>query len=355
MNPPDRRRPGDPRADQPEPDRPADEGLAELLGAAGPRPSAPPEVSAEVHATVRVYWLRTVPVRRSDPWRRGWVAWAAAAGVVLVAGVGWWTGRPGAGGGPGTATSLAVAEAVAVRGVVWAEEAEPGRRQAVEPGVLMAAGRRLATGHGGHLALRMLAGGPTIRLDGDSRVEIASAELVTLLDGALYLDSGAAPAATRTVEVGTVRGRVREMGTRFEVRLLPGALRVRVRDGAVAVEVPGRSLRAAAGTELAVGADGSVSRRPVLPYDEVWDWVLDAVPPFDSDGKTLDDLLTWIGRETGLEVRYTDPAVRSAMARETLHGRLGWTRPDRLADAVLPAFGLEARVEGGSLVVERQK
>jgi ferric-dicitrate binding protein FerR (iron transport regulator) len=336
-----------------DPGQAGDRGVVELLRAAGPRPTAPPEVAAEVRAAVRAHWLRAAPARRPRAARWGWLGLTAAAALAVALGFGWRSGWGRSAVETAGPAPTAAAETVAVRGAAWDEGAGRAGRRPLAPGARLPAGSRLATGRRGHAALRLAAGGPTVRLDGASRIELTSAEAVTLLAGALYVDSGGGP-ARRGVEVRAGRDRVRELGTRFEVRLLAAALRVRVREGAVEVERSGATWRADAGDELSIDAGGGVARRPVLPYGEAWSWVLDAAPPFASDGKTLEELLGWIGRETGREIHYADPRLRARMARETLHGDLGWTRPDLLADAVLPAFGLEARVTGARLIVEER-
>ncbi|RMH17237.1 MAG: hypothetical protein D6696_16260 [Acidobacteria bacterium] len=219
----------------------------------------------------------------------------------------------------------------------------------IHAGAVLDTGR---PGAGGRAALR-LAGGQSLRLDQGSRVRLASSASVVLEGGAVYVDSGGgAP-----IEVRTALGVVRDVGTRFEVRLLPGAgggvLRVRVRDGEVVLERDGETHPAAAGEELAVAADGRVRRAASPVYGPRWDWVLDAAPAPDVAGRRLAVFLDWLEREGGWTVRFADDAAAARAANTILHGDLRDLTPVQASSMVLGSAGLAYRLEAGDFIVER--
>ncbi len=74
----------------------------------------------------------------------------------------------------------------------------------------------------------------------------------------LQVDSRGSPGS---IEIRTALGTARDVGTRFEVRLGDGALRVRVRDGVVEVDHAGETHEAGAGAELTLDAAGTPARR----------------------------------------------------------------------------------------------
>lgn len=163
------------------------------------------------------------------------------------------------------------------RGAVELVTASAGRASSLSDlgeGDPIPAGTVIDTGTAPGRAAVRLAGGASVRLDSDSRVEVASASVLRLERGALYIDAAAVGDA---VEVRTTLGVVRDIGTQFEVRLMgraagpgDGALRVRVREGAVTLERDGSVEEAGAGEELALAGDGTLTRGAVPVYGPEW-------------------------------------------------------------------------------------
>ena len=231
----------------------------------------------------------------------------------------------------------------------------------------LTAGAEIATGPDGRVALRLQMG-PSLRLDTDTEVRLISAGVVEMRRGALYVDTGShvaagagadrrlsvdARGAVETIRILTDLGRVRDVGTQFEVRLAGGALHVSVRGGVATLERDDRSYAARAGTRLSVDARGAVETGTVALHGADWDWVLAVAPPFDLEGRTLNDYLDWLSRETGWTVTYADPSIGSDAATITLHGSTSGLRPDQTPAVVLPTCGLDHRLAGETLVIER--
>lgn len=333
-----------------------------LLEMAGPRPPVPQEDLDAITESARAAWRTQVRRRTAPPAprpRRPLRTFAlplAAALAVAVGLVWWWLTSQGLH-GPGGVPPM-VAEVEAVTGSVLLEAAahEPRAIAAGEPIPLGTALRSAGGGEPGRASLR-LAGGATVRLDVDTRLRFVSAAALELERGALYVDSGSGPRQRAAIEIRTPVGTARDIGTRFAVRLVDHqtpALLVRVRDGAVLTRHHGHTYLTPAGQELLLRRDGTSERRATSPHGPEWDWVLEASPGFDIEGRSLQQFLDWVARETGWRIVFADRGLADSAADIVLHGSIGDLRPDRAPFAVLPGAGLEGEVEDGTLRVRRR-
>jgi hypothetical protein len=202
------------------------------------------------------------------------------------------------------------------------------------------------------VALR-LEGGPSLRLDSGTLARLVSGSVIELTRGALYVDSDATSASDLLVR--TVLGDVRDIGTRFQVRLEDGPLTVMVRDGSVAVTSQGRRHELARGAAVRIDADGTVERSPLAATDPAWDWVQRVAPPFAIEGRTVAQLLEWVSEETGLSIEYQDADLEAFARRTVLHGSVAELTPAQVPEVVLPSCGLEARLLESRLVIVRQR
>lgn len=224
-------------------------------------------------------------------------------------------------------------------------------------GEVLAAGREIASGSivrtnpGSYASLRFEPD-VSIRLDADTDLRIAAPRVFELERGAIYIDSGLAE--QRRLEVRTSLGTARDVGTRFEVRLVDSSLRVRVRDGLVSLEHRGLSYEARPGMELLASDGGPLTRRMIALHGPDWDWTLRAVQPFALEGRTLDTFLQWVEREGGWRVTFSDQQLERSATTILLHGSIDGLTPEAALSAVLPTCGLRHRVAGDALVIERQ-
>ncbi len=333
-----------------------DEILGAQIAAAGPRPPIPPAALAALAATARAalqaQGATVTPAEsaaRAPRTNLGWRRAAAIAALLFLAiGFGWFTFKDGP-------SSFQTVTAAVVEQTTGRLEVEIGKgywRQ-VLVGERLPKGVRLRTETGALAALRM-AGGATVRVDSSSRVQLLSAAALRLDRGALYADTGLERSSGPALEVHTAFGTVRHVGTQFEVRWVDSrqpTVRVRVREGSVAVEGGGRSYRAAAGEELSVRADGEVARAQVAGYGAGWEWMMDAAGGLEIEGRTLGEVLDRVQRETGWRVRFADAGSEAAARRIVLHGGVGALRPDQAVFAILPSAGFEGELEQGVLVV----
>jgi ferric-dicitrate binding protein FerR (iron transport regulator) len=316
-----------------------DDMMRELLRL--PRPSAVDAArAARVRRAVHAAWRDTTD--RTRNWRRG-VAMAAAA--VLVAAIGLtlvnWPRERGApeAAAPIASTLFATSEVVFEHD----RQARAGRiGEGLRPGT------RITT-NSGHAAI-VLANGVELRLDSNSDITLDTEQSMSLASGALYLDSSNRTGAPETVAIvarGTV---IRDIGTRYEVRLSDEALRVRVRDGRVEVLSAFGMREAESGGQLSVTPSGILSG-PALTSGADWDWIVRATRPPQLEGRPLTEFLAWAAREGGRPIRFADPALERANAATIVYGAIERLTVEEALDVVLPSCGLARRTDGDVITI----
>ena len=228
-----------------------DDETLRLLRLAGPRASVSSVRAARVRSAVLAEW-QAARRRRAD--RRRFALLGSLLGVAVllgVAGRGWPTGALAKVGllerwmtPPG--------EPVAV---VYLVEGSPdlgdGRnRVRLQRDDTVRIGEWIETGAHSRVALRF--GDTTsVRVDTGSRLRALSPGVIELSAGAVYVDAGRDGSQ---LEVRTPLAVARDIGTQFEVRLVDGALRLRVRTGIVELKDRERSISGRAGTEITLSA-----------------------------------------------------------------------------------------------------
>ena len=313
--------------------------LRELLRQ--PRPSAVDAArAARVRPAVHAAWKDATAGRRS--WKRTFAL--AAAAVLVLAGaltlVNWLRER----GAPQTSAPLASTRFVTSEVVIHYDGQARGGRVGEE----LAPGTRITT-NGGRAAI-VLTNGVELRLDSNTALTLDTERSMSLTSGALYLDSSNRTGAPETVAIvarGTV---IRDIGTRYEVRLSNQELRVRVRDGRVEVLSAFGMREADRGGELSVTSSGILAgRAPTAGAD--WDWIVRASRPPQLEGRPLPEFLAWAEREGGREIRFADPALEQANRATIVYGSIERLTVDEALDVVLPSCGLARHTEGDVITI----
>ena len=191
----------------------------------------------------------------------------------------------------------------------------------------------------------------SVRLAGDTRVRFAAADRLALERGTLYLDARPAAATSVAVVIETPFGRVRHVGTQFELRLDATSLDVRVREGQAVVDRAGERFTTTVGEALRIRGDGTTERRSIETSGPDWDWITTIAPPFTLEGATVPALLEWVSREQGWQWAFEDAAARRLAERAVLHGSIEGLTPEEALAAALPVAGLTARRQGTRLIV----
>lgn len=335
-------------------ERAGDEELLRLLTAAGRRSPLPDEDLASIKAAAEADWRRLVEEQHHGrrAWRRGVLALAATLLLAFAVGLWWRAFRT-----PVLPGSIATVELLqgAVRLEGPAARETPSQLAVGEELPAGAVLETLAGDESAGLAVR-LAGGESVRVAPDSRIRLSSPRLLELERGAVYIDTAQAAPAAGALELLTPIAIVREVGTQYEVRLLDGqdpAVRVRVRDGAVALTYGDEVYQATSGQEVTLRGGGSVALATVEPYGPIWEWVVRAAPGFEIEGRTLASYLDWVARETGWSLRFADPVLERSAATVILHGSIEGLGPLESLSVILPGSGLDHHLESGALTIVR--
>lgn len=300
-----------------------EESLAELLRMAGPRPRIPEDMKARVRASVQSEWKDEVSRRKRT--RVAAISSLAAAAAV-------------------TAVILLKPQAPTAQvpqPVVVARVQTVNGTATASVGETVMSGRTIETGIGSTASLDW--SGATLRLDRGTKLRLDSRQVATLEAGAIYF----ADAPQRNgIEIRTPFGSVRDIGTRFEVRLENDMLHVRVREGRVDLRRGDSVVTADAGTEL-IATAASVQSRTIDRSGDQWAWIENAAPPLVLEGMKLGDVLSRVSDEKGL----TLVLKRGELSSKQLHGNVPLS-PDEALHAATTATGARYRIENDRLVVE---
>jgi FecR-like protein len=310
-----------------------EDATGQLLRAAGPRWSVEPDRAARVRLAVRAAW-RTSTRRRTIGRRLALAtALAGAAALVFFASgrVDLFDREVGSSG-----ESIAVVEAI------------DGAGTGVQRGVGVRVGEWIVTGPGTRLRLRF-GRDTSVRVDVDSRLRALAANVIELSSGAVYVDARQGHSA---LEIRTLFGTARDVGTQFEVRLLDDSLRLRVRTGMVELRDRARAISGRPGTEITLSPGGAVTR-PIAPHSPEWAWVNRLSPPLEIEGVALATFLERVAHEQGWTVGYGDAALAQGAESVILHGSVSGLAPHEAVEVAIASSGLRHRLADGSLVVLR--
>jgi ferric-dicitrate binding protein FerR (iron transport regulator) len=173
-----------------------------------------------------------------------------------------------------------------------------------------------------------------------------------LRHGGVYVDSGVTGAdASRELELDTPVGSVRHLGTQYEARVSDGSLKVGVREGLVAIEAHGQQTVGRAGEVLTL-KDGQTIRDVIAANADAWGWASSIAPPFAIEGRSVDEFLTWAGRETGRQVVYASAEAAQRARTIVLKGSTQGLTPDDAVAAVLATTPLHPSIDDGHIRVE---
>jgi len=237
----------------------------------------------------------------------------------------------------------------AVTGSVLIASAGERSRAVSGAGMRIRAGDRLETIDGSRAAFE-LPGGLSVRLDRGTTALLDSASRLILERGAVYIDAGPG-SGDAVLKIETSFGSVRHTGTQFEVRVDESALRVRVREGSVAVEAAGQRWASRAGEGLILARSRPPERHAIAVSGPEWSWVSELAQPFRLEGATAPAFLAWVSREQGWRWEYDNPSLRTRVERIVLHGSIEGLTPEEALAAVLPTCGLTSRRDGERLIV----
>ena len=320
--------------------------VRDLIVEAGNRPDLPADDLQAIRDAARAEWTALVEQQQGRVRREPRRIWALAASLLMVVAAAWWWAIQNSAIDPAAAVIVAVVERV-----------DGGDADSFVPGTEIQVGDAIETptgldGEAHRLALR-LASGASLRVDSQSRLSFVADDEIELRRGAIYLDTGQQPSADGTLTVNTELGSVRHVGTQYEVRLLDyeEAVRIRVREGEVALESVAGPHRIRAGEQLEVGEDGRVVDDAIQPYESAWDWVSEIAPAIEIDDLPILSYLEWLARESGREIVFESAGVESYAAQHTITLPTEGLTPMQSLDAARIASKLVYEAENGSILV----
>ena len=185
-------------------------------------------------------------------------------------------------------------------------------------------------------------------------VRLPAADVVEIERGAVYLDTGRSQPASPAMSVVTSMGTLRDVLVRNSKSGCPRIrVRLRVREGVVVFERGQLTVQAGGGTELVAPKGGEPSIRPFAAFGPEWAWIWQAAPAFNLSESTLRQFLDWIERETGYKAAFKTADIGESASAIKLQGSIEDMSPEEALDVVLPAVGLDYRIENGTVVLER--
>lgn len=209
--------------------------------------------------------------------------------------------------------------------------------------------QKVATGMGSAIALRWV-NGQSIRMDENTALRLESSGNIQLESGRIYMDTAQRAAKSEALSISTPAGRVSHVGTQFMTAVSLAGTTISVRSGSVALEQSGTDHLVAQGEQLSVSEDGRRSIQKIESWGEHWQWAERITPAFDSDGKSIADLIDWVGNETGHLVEYASFDAQEHARKTVLRGTLE-LEPMKALTMITQSSGMEAMVSGGLITV----
>ena len=317
-----------------------DRSVETLIRLAGEREMPSDEASTRARAAAEASWHRLLA--EAPPRGRSRSPLALAAGLALVV-LGWYSLQQQR---PATPPTV-VARIVALDGGVIL-----GRDRAVATPELNAevlTGSTLETTDG--RAAASFAEALSLRLDRDTRLRFDGRDHVTLLAGALYVDSGGwglGPPLT----IGTPAGELRHIGTQFQVRVSGNTTNIRVREGRVALR-RGDAIAhtVAAGDALEVRGDEERWQRGLASFGPEWEWSTSLAQTLAIEDRPLAEFLAWMAREHGWQLHFANETVQRQAQEIHLHGSLEGLDAAAMLERVALVTGVPLALDEGVLWV----
>lgn len=308
-------------------EEPDDGGIEELLRQVGGRSEPSLEMTSAVRDAVHAEWQAVVRARKKQ---QRTVAFAMAAGIGCMA--------------LATMFALRVMSPAAVQ-VATVMRLDGHLRSVGDDAREIAVGDRLETGETlrtdaqTHAALDF-GRGLSVRIDADSTFKVAATDKLVLDAGALYIDAAATPQGPTALNIETVAGSVRHLGTQYQVRVAGESVVVSVREGRVEVSGAHGTNVGEAGEQLRLSPGGDVQRSPLAATDASWQWAANAAPLFQIADQSLSAFLNWVARETGRKLVYRNSHAQSLAESVRLRGSIEGLDVETALAAVLSTTSL---------------
>lgn len=287
--------------------------LAELFSNVTPRSKPAGDAEDRAFTVLEAQW-RDLTDRRKR--RNRVMSWGIAASLIFSLGIAfkWFEETPKTGLAPVAAIARATGSTIHTD------------KQRINSGATsfspLFVGEKLVTGAGSRVALSWNTGG-SLRIDENSEIRFVSTSEIQLVSGRVYFDSlpyDRTVDAPSSFSIDTVAGRISHVGTQFLTAVSESIVTVGVREGLVEIASPNFVSRVPSRNEVRITADGRQSKQSIEPYDKSWRWAEEIAPPFDTQGRTVEDMVAWISRETGRPFRFRSKNAELNAASTSLVG-----------------------------------
>jgi ferric-dicitrate binding protein FerR (iron transport regulator) len=323
----------------PDPDR----SIETLIRLAGEREMPSEPATRRARLAAEDSWRRMLANRPKPARFRLPLAFAAALGLAVLAFYAWVP--------RGDSQPVVVARVVALDGAVTLRGGDADTRAALDAQVM--SGATLATGDG-RIAVAV-ADALSLRLDQNTRLRFDRHDHVTLLQGALYVDSGGLGAGP-PLRITTPAGEVRHVGTQFQVLVSGETTRIRVREGRVALRRDDSTRMVASGDLLEIRGNEERWQHGQASFGAAWEWSADVAPALAIEDRPLAEFLAWMTREHGWQLHYVDESLQQRTHDIRLHGSLDGLEPAAMLERVALVTGIPlVPVEGALWVGGRQR
>jgi len=324
-----------------------DDAVEALLLRAAPRPVPPGKDEKMVRDAVFTEWQAMTGKRRQ---RTRFMQFGIAATILLALAVSFNSLRV-----QGVAPQQ-VATISKSNGSIYVLGEQATVQRLPETSVVMA-GQTIKTDRDSGLGLEWGNGG-SLRIAANTVVEFISAEEVYLHSGRIYFDSQPAEliasisggSGAAKFQVDTDHGRVRHLGTQYMTYSASDVLEVSVREGEVSIEGRYHDEKALAGQRLSLSGSARATVLNIDTHGAAWNWVEETSPIVDTDGRSVEQFLNWVSRETGLRVEYPNEATQRAAASTILKGSVN-LKPSEALEFWSQGQDLSWITDGGAIKV----
>lgn len=330
-----------------------EDALAALFAKATARPRPPADRELQILGQVHAVWQNKVRQKQ----RRRYRNFAMAASLAVAAVIGMLLYQP-----PVTGDGEYFATVEKRFGDLHITDASGVPYYPAAGRFGLAQGQSVSTDSKAGLAMTW-GNGSSLRLDEYTTISLASANEVHLHRGRIYIDSrpdsnsldGAAAGNHAVLNIQTDRGQVTPLGTRYVTQLMNDKLIVMVRQGEVAVRSPEFSATAMEGERLLLSDDRAPAVSPVPAWGDDWHWIEKTTPAWNAEGRTIDEFLGWVSRESGRPVRFESGSAEQLAKTELLIGYgLVDLEPSEALRVVLMTTDLDWTIKDGTIVVTRR-
>lgn len=222
---------------------------------------------------------------------------------------------------------------------------------------VITAGQTIKTNSDSGIGLEWGDGG-SLRVAANTRIEFVAGDEIYLRSGKVYFDSTPSELLTAVssgskearLRIRTDQGVVTHLGTQYMTESNDGELIISVREGEVMIDGNYHQETALDGQRISItgSARGSVSNLP--RHGGAWSWVEEVAPLVSTDGRSVDEFLHWVSRETGLKVEYPDTVTQQAARDIVLKGNVNLP-PREALDFWLQGQDLNWDIDGGTIAV----